>query len=114
MRGQAGPPAERVLALIILLGSGGLIAAPLVCLWLASRIAGTAGLAVAVLGCPAVLTAWGFALAHVNRAYLRVSPRPRPVLELSVSAVVVAAVIGLLIWTLLLGSRGPDVPLRVS
>jgi hypothetical protein len=107
-------PAQRLLAVVLFVGSLGLVGAPLVCLWLASRIGGTAGLTVAVLGSPLVLVLWSFALAQVNGAYLRASRHPRPVLELSVSAVVLAAVIALLVWTLLLGARGPDIPLRVS
>jgi hypothetical protein len=107
-------PAARALAAILLVGSLGLVGAPLVCLWLASRIGDTGGLALAVIGTPVVLVAWSFALNQVNQAYLRASRHPLPVLELSVSAVVLLAVVALLVWTLLLGARGPDIPLRIS
>jgi dipeptide/tripeptide permease len=99
---------------VVVAGSLGLVGAPLVCLWLASRIGGSAGLAVAAVGSPLVLGLWAFALHRANQAYLRVSGDRGRVLELSVSAVVLGAVIALLVWTLLLGARGPDVPLRIS
>jgi hypothetical protein len=105
---------ESWLAPAVVIGSLGILAAPLGCLWLAAHLGGSDGLGVAVLGAPTALVLWALALGRINRRYLRVSRHPRPVLELSVTAVVVVAVAGTLIWMLMFGAGGPDVPLRTS
>ena len=114
MRPRLQQHPQRLLTAALSISSLGLVAGPLLCLWLATRLGGTSGLVLGVLGCPVVLTVWIFGVSRLNCVYVRACPSPRPVLELSVTVVVIVAVISLLVWTLLLGARGPDLPLRVS
>ena len=106
------PPAtEPLLGAGVAVGSLGIVAAPIGCLWVASRLGGANGLALAMLGAPAALVAWALVLARLNRSYMNASAHPRKVLEASVTAVVVVAVAAVLIWMLL---SGGDVPLRTA
>ena len=102
---------DSLLGAIVAVGSVGIVAAPAGCLWLAARIGGSNGLALAVLGAPAALVLWALALAWLNRIYVSASHEPRRILDLSVSAVVALAVAGTLIWMLVFGH---DLPLRTS
>ena len=108
------PSADSLLGVGVAVGSVGIVAAPLACLLVAARLGGGAGLIVAALGSPTALILWALILGRLNRRYVSASRHPRPVLELSVAAVVTVAVAGTLIWMLLFGAGGPDVPLRTS
>jgi hypothetical protein len=114
VRRQTPPLTASWLTAALTIGSLGIVAAPLGCLWLAARLGGTAGLGLAAIGCPAVLVIWAAALNRLNGRYLRVSRRPAPVVEFGVTAAVILAVLAVLVWMLLLGSGGPDIPLRTS
>lgn len=114
VRRRARHPAEPWLATALVAGGLGLVLAPVACLWAAASLGASIGLGVAVVGAPATLICWAIGLARLNRLYVRVSPQPRPVLEVSVTLAVVVAVAATLAWMLLIGAGGPDVPLRTS
>lgn len=113
MRNSKPQTASSLLAIAVALGGLAIPAVPLLCLWAATQVHGTAGLALAMFGCPGALVLWGAGLSRLNRRYLRASSHPAAVLETSVTAAVALAVLVTLVWMLFLGSGGPDVPLRV-
>ena len=69
--------------------------------WLAAVISdnATTFYVIALLGVPATMIAWGFALARVNRVYLRLSGTQEPkLLHALLVGSVVLAILAFLVW----------------
>jgi hypothetical protein len=95
----------------VVLGSLALVAIPIATLWLVPRLAPDplAAYVVALVACPLAVIGWGMVLVWLDRGLrgMQGEPGRGSLLDASVTAAVVIALVALLLWYLFVGATGP-------